>query len=245
MKEIYMHSLCHTKIESLEYYFGLPPSRVYVCDLNHYAPQLIKEAQYQGLPVYGSSGRKPTKGPWIAVCASGLNQPTTYWIKLSTGTVLLNYSNFDTKKDEVPVEEMNRVVTQIEEFEPSLEWATSNRLIEKKIPAFLEKQCTLSQLEYKYYDYLDVALRGGANHVMMPKRNIQVETHIDFHQIYAYVMSKYDFPCGEPVEVDGYYEHPFAIYTIEPGTMARLKKDGFPLIPIGQDYTGMAGADGE
>ena len=121
MKEIYMHSLCHTKIESLEYSFGLPPSRVYVCDLNHYAPQLIKEAQYQGLPVYGSSGRKPTKGPWIAVCASGLNQPTTYWIKLSTGTVLLNYSNFDTKKDEVPVEEMNRVVTQIEEFEPSLE----------------------------------------------------------------------------------------------------------------------------
>ena len=60
MKEIYMRSLCHTKIESLEYYFGLPPSRVYVCDLNHYAPQLIKEAQYQGLPVYGSSGRKPT-----------------------------------------------------------------------------------------------------------------------------------------------------------------------------------------
>ena len=58
-------------------------------------------------------------------------------------------------------------------------------------------------------------------------------------------MRKYDCPCGEPVEVDGYYEHPFAIYTIEPGTMARLKKDGFPLIPIGQDYTGMAGADGE
>ena len=80
---------------------------------------------------------------------------------------------------------------------------------------------------------------------MMPKRNIQVETHIDFHQIYAYVMSKYDFPCGEPVEVDVYYEHAFAIYTIEAGTMARVKKDGFPLIPIGQDYTGMAGADGE
>ena len=110
---------------------------------------------------------------------------------------------------------------------------------------FLENQCQLSQKEYKYYDYLDVALRGGANHVMTPLINIQLETHIDFHQIYAYVMSKEEFPFGDPIEVDGYFEHPFAIYTIEPRTMARLKPDGFPLIPIGQDYTGMAGANGE
>lgn len=240
-----MHSLCHTNIKSLNEYFDLKPSRVYVCDLNHNAPKLINEAKAQGIPVYGSSGRKPVAGRWIAVCASGLNQPTTYWVKLSTGTVLLNYSNFDTKKDKVPADEMKRVVTQIEEFEPSLEWSTSNRLIEKKIPLFLERQCILSDKELKYYDYLDVALRGGANHVMMPQQNIQLETHIDFHQIYAYVMSKEEFPCGKPVEVDGYYEHPFAIYTIEPGTIARVKKDGYPLIPLGQDYTGMAGADGE
>lgn len=240
-----MHSLCHTKIKSLDEYFELSPSRVYVCDLNHNAPKLVNEAMQRGIPVYGSSGRKPGTGRWISICAAGLNQPTTYWIKLSTGTVLLNYSNFDTKKDEVPEEEMKRVVRQIEEFEPSLAWSTSNRLIEKKIPLFLERQCTLSDKELKYYDYLDVALRGGANHIMMPLQNIQLETHIDFHQIYAYVMSKEEFPCGEPVEVEGYYEHPFAIYTLEPGTMARLKPDGFPLIPLGQDYTGMAGANGE
>ena len=62
MKRIYMHSLCHTKIQSLDYYFGLEPSRVYVCDLNHNAPKLIKEAQEKGIPVYGSSGRKPNSG---------------------------------------------------------------------------------------------------------------------------------------------------------------------------------------
>ena len=245
MKETFMHSLCHTKIHSLQEYFELKPSRVYVCDLNHYAPKLINEAIQKDIPVYGSSGRKPSKGQWISICAAGMNQPTTYWVKLSTGTILLNYNSFDTKKDEVPEEEMQRVVTQLEEFEPSLEWSTSNKLIEKKVPLFLEKQCQLSSKEYQYYDYLDVALRGGANHIMMPIQNIQLETHIDFHQIYAYVMSKFDFPCGDPIEVEGFYEHPFAIYTLEPGTMARLKKDGYPLIPLGQDYTGMAGVNGE
>ena len=222
----------------------MEPSRIYVCDLNHFAPILIKEAKESNIPIYGSAGRKP-RGTWISVCATGMNQPTTYWIKLSTGTILLNYSSFDTKKEMVPEDDMIRIVNQIEAFEPSLEWTTSNRLIEKKIPFFLEKQCTLSEKEKNYYDYLDVALRGGANHVMMPHQNIQVETHIDYHQIYAYVMSKFDYPCGEPVEVEGYYEHPFAIYTIEPGTMARVKSDGYPIIPIGQDYTGMAGANGE
>ena len=99
----------------------MPASRVYVCDLNHKAPKLVKEAQELGIPIYGSAGRKPANGKWIAICAAGINQPTTYWVKLSTGTVLLNYSNFDTKKDEVPTDEMKKVVEQIELFEPSLE----------------------------------------------------------------------------------------------------------------------------
>lgn len=73
-----MHSLCHTKIKSLDEYFELSPSRVYVCDLNHNAPKLVNEAMQRGIPVYGSSGRKPGTGRWISVCASGLNQPTTY-----------------------------------------------------------------------------------------------------------------------------------------------------------------------
>lgn len=158
---------------------------------------------------------------------------------------MINYSSFDTNKDAVPEQEMANIVQQIHKFEPSLEWTTSNRLIEKKIPTFLEKQCSLSETEYKYYEYLDVALRGGANHVVQLQKNIQVETHVDYHQIYAHVMSQEDFPCGEPIEVEGYYEHPFAIYAIEPGVMARVKPSGFPIIPIGQDYTGMAGANGE
>lgn len=245
MKEISMHSLCHTKLKSINEYFELPPSRIYVCDLNHNAPKLINEARRNGIAVYGSAGRKPSAGKWISICASGKFLPTTYWIKFSTGTILLNYSSFDTKKELVPEHEMKRVVAQIEEFEPSLEWSTSNRLIEKKIPLFLERQCELTNTEYKHYDYLDVALRGGANHVMRNQEDIQLETHIDYHQIYAYVMSKEEFPFGDPIEVEGYFEHPFAIYALEPGTMARVKKDGYPLIPIGQDYTGMAGANGE
>lgn len=239
-----MLSLCHTTLISIEEYFNLPPSRIYVCDLNHNAPKLIQEAKEQGIPVYGSAGSRP-QGKWIAVCSTGNFTPTTYWIKLSTGTQLLNYNAFDTCKEQVSEEEMKRVIAQAEEFEPSLQWATGNRLIEKKVPLFLENQCKLNDMEYKCYDYLDCALRGGANHVMKLYEYIPLELHIDFHQIYAYVMSTYKFPNGVPIEVDGYYEHPFAIYAIEPGTIARVKEDGFPIIPIGQDSTGMAGANRE
>ena len=73
-----MHSLCHTKIKSLSEYFDLPPSRVYVCDLNHNAPKMVTEALKQGNAVYGNSRPKPSGRKWIAVCAAGLNQPTTY-----------------------------------------------------------------------------------------------------------------------------------------------------------------------
>ena len=146
-----MRSLCHSKVKTLQEYMNMEPSRIYVCDLNHVAPTLIKQAKTLNIPIYGSSGRRP-KGQWISICATGKFQPTTYWIKLSTGTILLNYSSFDTKKEIVPEEDMQKIVTQIEEFEPSLEWTTSNRLIEKKVPAFLEWQCQLSDKEKEYYD---------------------------------------------------------------------------------------------
>lgn len=77
-KEISMRSLCHSKIKTLKEYFELEPSRVYICDLNHNAPKLIKEAQTLGIGIYGNSGRRPSVGKWISVCASGMNQPTTY-----------------------------------------------------------------------------------------------------------------------------------------------------------------------
>ena len=72
-----MRSLSHTMIRNLDEYFELPAnSRVYVCDLNHHAPLLIKQANERGIAVYGSAGRKPTNGEWISVCATGSRQPT-------------------------------------------------------------------------------------------------------------------------------------------------------------------------
>ena len=240
-----MNTLCHQQLKDPQYYFEHEPARIYVCDLNHQAPTFIKKAREAGYKIYGSIGRRPAKGNWLAVCTTGIKNPKTYWIKLSNGTIMLDYSSFDTQKNSVPEHEMERVVKQIHEFEPDLSWTTSNRLIELKLPPFLEVQCKLTLTEEQNYDYLDVALRGGANCVLRSNENIQVETHIDYHQIYGYAMSNEEFPCGMPTIVEGYYEHPFAIYMIEPGTMARLKPDGYPIIPIGQDYTGMAGADGE
>lgn len=239
-----MDVLCNTFIKDPEFYFGLKPTRVYVCDLTHQAPGFIKKARALGATVYGGKGRRG-KGLWISVLTSGTISPKTYWIKLSNGVEIIDYSGFDTNKDFVSEEEMNRIIGCAHAFEPSLAWTTANRMVEFKLDPFLESQCELLQIERECYDFLDVALRGGANHVVKDHQNIIRETHVDYHQLYASVMKSEFFPCGTPILKDGYYPHEFAIYAIAPGCIARVKKSGFPIIPVGHDETGMAGADGE
>lgn len=239
-----MEVICNTYIKDPEFYFNMKPTRVYVCDLTHQAPSFVKKAKDSGATVYGGKGRRG-QGKWISVLTTGSSSPKTYWIKLSNGVEIIDYSGFDTNKDFVNEEEMARIIGCAHNFEPSLEWATANRMVEYKLDDFLEFQCSLSDFEKAYYDFLDVALRGGANHVMKNQQNIIRETHVDYHQLYASVMKAERFPCGDPIMVDGYYPNEFAIYALEPGCMARVKKDGYPIIPIGQDTTGMAGANGE
>lgn len=239
-----MDTVCNTYIKDPSFYFSMKPTRVYVCDLSHQAPGFIKKAREYGAKVYGAAGNRG-KGLWIAVLATGSISPKTYWIKLSNGVEIIDYSGFDTCKDFVDEEEMMRVIRCAHQFEPSLGWSTANRMIERKLDGFLELQCQLTDIERENYDFLDVALRGGANCVLMNQQLIEKETHIDFHQLYASVMKTKSFPCGEPTYVEGFEDHEFAIYAIQPGTMARVKKNGYPIIPIGRDTTGMAGADGE
>lgn len=90
---------------------------------------------------------------------------------------------------------------------------------------------------------LKAALRGGANAVV-DYNLIENETHIDYHQLYAYVMTTHTFPDGQAKIVDGFHPHEFGIYHIAEGR-AKLKKDGYALLSVvGLDST-MAGADGE
>lgn len=243
----YIQSLCLDKLETPNYYYQKEGNiRYYVLDLKHTAPTFIKQAKEEGFEVYGSVGRRSTKKKWIAVCASGSNIPNVFWIKMSNGAIFLDYNNFDTHKEAVPVGEMEKVISCAHEFlDPSEGWTTGNNLISKKLSTFLEAQCEVSSLEKQHYSFLSSALRGGANHIMKLSQVITVETHIDYHQLYGYIMSSRSFPYGEPIIEDKFINSEFAIYAVGPGSMARLKPDGYPIIPIGRDEMGMAGADGE
>ena len=243
-----MNSLCLRNFDpnSVEIFNNTDIQYYYIEDLEHIAPTLIKAFQKAGYLIYGQAGRRPKNGKWISVCATGIQSPTVFWIKTSDGATLLNYSSFDTQKRGVPEEEMEKIITQVHSFMSREEkWTTSNNLIKYKIGTMLESQCELFDIEEKNYYYLTLAMKGGANHVMKLQRKLPIELHLDYHQIYGYVMANEEFPMGKPEIKQGFHPHPFAIYQFGEGTYARLKKNGFPIIPKSLGEQGMVGADGE
>ena len=52
--------LCHTKIKTLDEYFKLDDTIVYVRDLKHQAPALINAAAAQGIKIYSALARRKT-----------------------------------------------------------------------------------------------------------------------------------------------------------------------------------------
>ena len=52
--------LCHTKIKTLDEYFELDNTIVYVRDLKHQAPDLINAAIAQGIKIYSALARRKT-----------------------------------------------------------------------------------------------------------------------------------------------------------------------------------------
>ena len=52
--------LCHTKVKTLDEYFELDNTIVYVRDLKHQAPDLINAAVAQGIKIYSALARRKT-----------------------------------------------------------------------------------------------------------------------------------------------------------------------------------------
>lgn len=225
--------ICNKEYKGFDYYWNLKPSIVYLQDLNYIAPNIVREAEERNIKVYGIQGRT-RKDNYIRCCSFGKISPRTIYIKLSTGTVLYDYNRWDTN-DNVSEEEMYEVAEEIEKwFEGSDECRTATNAIQRKLSVFLNAQKDLYQIESDNYGILDNALFGGAN--WTKKGHFPIELHIDYHQLYAYVMSHKFFPKGKPHLEEGYCPGNMNIYRISPGSMCRLKKDGFPIIKdLGED----------
>lgn len=264
--------ITQTQIQNLDYYFSLPSNTfVFVRDLLHQAPILVKEAKAtKGLTIYGGKAkRKSSKNKWLYQFTIGKSSPKTMRISLSNGVVLIDYSLFD-KRPNATVEEMSRLADYIMDItdnnppitgcgiiqammtSPTINKGTSeSQLMDNRL--ILSYQKMLWQKEEDNYLSLVSAMRGGANSILNNKDKVfEYETHIDFHQLYAHEMMTNRFPATWTGSIKVDYEDKatiagpgsLCIYELA-GGKARLKKDGYPLISSGGDGFKMFGDDGE
>lgn len=236
--------LCLDKVDQdIEYFFGLQPTFVFVKDLTFYGIQLIKQAEEKRIKIYSAKARRKTaKERWLRHTIIGNTTPTVYGIELSNGVNFYDYNNFDSKAAQATVEDMyelaNELVnnfTYVNQSGRTKLPMTCASILKQKLP--LIKTC---QGEYgrgitnaTLIDYSRNAAFGGAI-ALMPNFYdcyVKYETHIDFHQIYSYVLMNENFPNinTEPIVEPGFQPHQFAIYSIQ-GGRAKLKKNGFALL---------------
>lgn len=236
----FINCYCHTDLQPLNYYLQLNDTIVYVLDLKHKAPQLINEAEQLGFKVYSGAAKRMTKKQHtIKTITFGTSAPTTISITLDDKCVLRDYSWFD-KRENLTAEQMKPIVDLLIQYNHP---TTGCKIIEQMLkPSYANLPNTFNAAEEESYDMLCMAMRGGANCVLNYDL-INYETHVDYHQLYAYVMTTNTFPALNPVLVDGFMPHPFGIYRII-GGKAQLHKDGYALLSNSNSNI-MFGADGK
>lgn len=238
-----MTTIRNKEIKSLDDYFKLDNTVIYIFDLKHQAPRLINEAKERNIKIYSALARNKTKKKqWIQTFTFGVMAPVIVKIAFSNGCVLLDYSLFDPTDDIEQLDNADEVVKILASYDNP---RTGCRVIKNMLtPDIAAIPTHLYDLEDDNYYRLKDAFRGGANNVRIYDQ-IPYETHVDYHQLYASVMISHSFPYGKPQGAAGYFPHEFGIYVIG-GGRARLKKDGYALLScIDNTDERMAGADGE
>lgn len=236
-----MEYIAKKDIGNIKYYQGLYDTLVFIDDLKHKGLQLINEAKALNITILGAKGASPKHNNWIRAIAVGEN-PKLIKITFPNNVSIVDYNCFDTKQENVPLEEMQMIVDLLKEYgDQGYKFTTGNTFISNMLGSFEKILSTLSTIESDNYSFLRRALKGGANWISNPNIVEPYEIHYDYHQLYAYVITHNKFPCGEPTMVEGYVEKKFAIYQL--GGVAKLKKNGYPIIP--SYYDTAPGADGK
>lgn len=233
---------CQLNVADLDYYYTMDDCLFFVRDLAHEGTKLIKQAlEKPEIKVYGGLTKRCTaKQKWLKHVTVGKTTPIVKRIELSNGCKLFDYSVFDPSPD-ATLEDMNKVVAEIAKIStlPLNKIHSCCDIINHKLYGLTDRIAEISCSEN--FEYYSRAARGGAN-AIFTNDIIPYETHIDYHQLYSFCMTHFEFPMCEPEVYDGYRYADFAIYSIMEGVL-QLKKDGFPI--ISQDSGGMFGEDGK
>lgn len=229
--------------KELDYYYSLAPDTyIYVFKLRFNGGiRLIKEASERtDIKVYcGNVKRKTTKQSWFQHFTVGKGTPDIIYIRLSNGVRIYDYSKFDPSDDPDPAEAMELCEMLVNRFQAPY---SPTKIIRAAIPLLNKVQ---GKNEYgvqvkssppEVRRFARQAFFGGAVANITRNggyRTVPHETHVDYHQMYASIMYTKDFPDieGDYTILEGYHEHPMAIYWIGGGRI-KLKKTGFPLLSI-------------
>lgn len=233
--------LCFKTLDKdLNFFFGLKQTFVFVQDLKTQGIQLVKQAKENNIKIYSGLARRTTqKEKWLKHVIIGKEAPNCSSIQLSNGVVFYNYDNFDTKED-VSIDEMYELANELVE---NFSYEEKGRIKLKSTCAQIIAQNLpiLNDCHGKHgngiknrivVEYGAQAAFGGATALMPDFYGfVQNETHVDFHQMYSYILMNNEFPAisEEPVIEPGFKPHRLAIYSIVSG-QARLKEHGFALL---------------
>ena len=242
-----LFSTCLNK--TLDEYYELPnDTYIYVPNLTFNGGiRLIREAiAREDIKIYkGDARRKTEKTKWLQHLTVGAMSPSVFQIKLSNGVKILDYSKFDPSPDVTEEDALVLARLLVEKYGAPI---TPTAIIRQNVPYLnivqnRNKYGTIMKQPDKIITaYTHNALFGGGVYNMRGNgayRKVDEEVHIDFHQLYAYILKNYPFPdIRHPYHVViGYVPHPFAIYHLCGGRI-KLKKDGFPLLALERDKDG-------
>lgn len=241
-----MTILCSLSLSKpLSYYYELPEETViYVPNLGFNGGiRLIKEAlEDPTIKVYkGDARRKTEKSRWLQHLTVGALYPSVFQIKLSNKVKILDYSKFDPKPTEKLTEEEMMPLAELLVNQLGAP-ITPSGIIKASIPLLNLVQGKNSyghstgELSEPQRAYGQQSLYGGAVYNMWRNgayKQIEHETHVDYHQMYAYIMKNYPFPdiTSGWKTIQGYEPHPLAVYHICGGRI-KLKEGGFPLLAL-------------
>lgn len=242
-----MNILFSTCLKSkLDEYYKLPKDTyIYVPNLTFNGGiDLIREAlERDDIKVYkGDARRKTEKSKWLQHLTVGAMTPTVFQIRLSNGVKILDYAKFDPSPDVKEEDALELARLLVEKYEAPI---TPTAIIRQQVPYLNIVQnrnkygTIVKQPDGVVNAYTHNALFGGGVYNMRRNgayKKVQQEVHVDFHQMYAYILKNYPFPdVRHPYHVViGYVPHPFAIYHLCGGHI-KLKKDGFPLLALERD----------
>lgn len=233
--------LCYKTLDDdLSYFLELEPTFVFVQDLATQGIKLIKQAEDLGIKIYnGLARRKTEKQIWLQHIIVGRDSPRCNRIQLSNNVIFYDYSNFDTAED-VSLNDMYDLAFElVEKFaydengQVKLK-STCAQIIAQRLPilSVCHGQFGNGIFDRNVINYGAEAAFGGAIALMPDYYGfVSTETHVDYHQMYSYILMNNMFPdvTSKPEIVPGFQPHTFAIYNIVSGR-ARLKKHGFPML---------------